>query len=196
MILDLETLEAWARRDYWRAVMYAHLKARLAEIAPTGSGAEFGASNGEIMSYCPGVQWELRDYPQHDVLDAASWDRHWDVVVLDQILEHVLRPWEAIEHLCRCTDRVAVIAMPFLIGLHPCPSDCWRITPEMLRNLTEANFRTVEIRSWGHSVANYWHSLYNDTATLMANVSEMEWLGGLLINDESKPFHIWAILEK
>jgi hypothetical protein len=30
---------------------------------------------------------------------------------------------------------------------------------------------------------------------MMEHVPEIEWRGALMMNDEAKPFHIWAILE-
>jgi hypothetical protein len=194
--IDLGVLEEWARRDYWRAVMYADLKPRLASVNPSGVGVEYGGSNGEIQSYCPGVSWDTRGYPEYDILDARSWDREWDVVILDQILEHVERPWEVFDYLASCTRQVAIIAVPFLIGVHPCPDDCWRLTPSTIRRLSEGRFRKVVVNSWGHTLANYWHSAYDRTEIMMGRVPEIEWRGALLMNDDAKPFHIWAVLEK
>jgi hypothetical protein len=177
--------------------MYANLKPRLAMLDLHGSGVEFGGSNGEIQSYCPGIEWVTRGYPDYDIQNPASWDCEWDVVILDQIMEHVERPWEVFDHLARCTRKVAVIAMPFLIGVHPCPDDCWRLTPSTIRRLAlAAGFAKVAINSWGHSLANFWHSSYDRTEIMMEHVPEIEWRGALVMNDEAKPFHIWAILEK
>ena len=191
MHIDEELIKA----DYWRAVMYSSLKEQLAGLGLSGSGVEFGGSNGIIQSYCPGVSWETRGYPPFNVLDSSSWDKEWDVVVLDQILEHVERPWEVFDHIGR-TCKTAIITVPFLIGVHPCPTDYWRMTPQAIEMLASPHFSKIDTRSWGNTEVNFLHSEYDITGVMMANTEERVWREGLESNDEYKPFVIWAVLSK
>jgi hypothetical protein len=184
------------RFDYWRSVMYAHIERWLQTQVPQGEGVEFGGSNGIIQGFCPNVHWENRDYPAYDILDPASWDREWDLVVLDQILEHTERPWEIFEHLGRCVRGVAIITVPFLIPIHGCPADYWRLTPATLQSLASRHFSTVHLNSWGSTLAAWWLQVYRETATLMENVPEDIWRSCLTDNDPTKPVVIWSLTRK
>jgi hypothetical protein len=185
------------RDDYFRAVMYTDIAEQLAGLDITGTGIEWGGSNGVIQRMLPGVQWENRDYPEYDVCKAESWSPA-DVVVADQVLEHVMYPWKAIEYAGIYTRDLAIVTVPFLIGVHPCPEDCWRMTPSTLRRLAEPYFSHIEIRSWGNADVAYWHAKYNDTGTVLRNVPEGEWRHSLTpeANDLAKPFVIWMVARK
>ena len=190
-----------ARRDFWRAYMYAELPEMLAphqDRLSEGTGLEFGGSNGIIQAMCPGIEWTTRDYPEYDVLNPPDWGEAKTVVVLDQVLEHVARPWEVfhyLHHFC-C---MAIITTPFLIGVHPCPNDYWRFAPDGIRHLAEINgFDQIDIRTWGNAEAAYWNARYTNTGNMMANVLEGVWQKALLpeSNDPSKPFVVYAVLRK
>ena len=184
------------KSDYWRSGMYYHLERSLKAIQPKGRGVEFGGSNGVIQGFCPSVQFETRYYPEYDVLNPDSWETIWDVVVMDQVIEHVKRPWEVFDKLADHT-RIAVITLPFLALVHPCPQDYWRITPDAIRDMAAERWDSVEIGSWGNADAAYWLARYGfDMSALLANVPEEKLVDALNRNDENLPLMIWAILQK
>lgn len=181
------------RSDYWRACMYADLSKVLSELNISGEGVEFGGSNGVIQSFCPNVKWTDMPYPPYDVCDPASWNREWDVVVLDQILEHTKEPWTALENIGRHA-KVAIITVPFLLSIHKCPGDYWRMTPDALRAMAEPHFKSIYIKSWGNPVVSAWYTKYNLTSNMMAGESEEAWRRELTRNDPNNPVVIWAVL--
>ena len=187
------------RSDFGRAVMYARLADTLRDMPVSGYGIEFGGgANKVIQAMCPAVQWTERNYPEYDVCDASSWNGGCDVAVLDQVLEHVKRPWEVIR-LARASVRQAlIVTAPFLVKVHDCencPHDYWRMTPECLRVLAEeAGFADVHVGSWGNALANYWHCQYWHTETLLKTVPEASWREALKDNDPSAPFMVWAVM--
>ena len=185
-----------AKNDYWRAVMYTRLRGTLEQETVSGYGVEFGGSNGIIQSMFPNVFWQTRSHPPYDITKETSYDQSWDVIVADQILEHVSQPWEAMRLIGEHTLQMAIITVPFLIGIHNSPSDYWRMTPKTIRGLAEPYFSQVNIQSWGNAKVNYWHAIYNRTSRLIENVPETELDEGLINNDTNKPFVIWAILKK
>ena len=185
-----------ARRDYWRAVMYLRLRQSLELESISGEGVEFGGSNGVIQSMFPGVKWEVRRHPPYDIQDESSYEHSWDVIIADQILEHVARPWEAIRLIGAHTKQVAVITVPFLIGIHNSPGDYWRMTPQALMRMAAPHFQRMDVQSWGNAKAAYWHAIYNRTSRLLRNIPEAELDATLNDNDIHKPFVIWAILRK
>jgi len=182
--------------DYWRAAMYAHIERWLQTQTPAGAGVEFGGSNGIIQSFCPQVQWENRDYPEYDILEPVSWDGQWDVVVLDQVLEHVERPWEVFDHLGKATTGLAVVTMPFMLGIHGCPDDFWRMTPEMMARLARPQFPTVHVNSWGNALTAWWLQVYRETSALMKNEPREAWMTALSDSDPATPFVVWGLFHK
>lgn len=183
--------------DYWRHAMYLDIQRVLPELALSGTGIEFGGTNRVIQQYCPNVTFDVREYPQYDILNHDSWS-DCDVMVADQILEHVSEPWKVFEHAAKYVRKAAIITVPFLIGIHPCPDDFWRMTPSAIRHMAEnaGEWANVYIGTWGSTAVNNWHSLYNDSQSLINNISEQEWRCELEKNDPAKPFVIWAILSK
>ena len=185
-----------AKNDYWRAVMYTKLQDSLGHESVSGRGVEFGGSNGIIQNLFPTVVWETRRYPQYDVTKESSYEQNWDVIVTDQVLEHVLQPWEAIRLIGKHTRQMAVITVPFLIGIHNSPHDYWRMTPKAIYELAQPYFPHIDIQTWGTPKANNWHAIYNRTSRLLAAVPETELEDELNQNNTGKPFVIWAILKK
>ncbi len=185
-----------AKSDYWRAVMYASLKESLDKESVSGEGVEFGGGNEIIQKMFPLIKWENRGLPRHDITNPSSYERDWDVIVADQVLEHTFKPWEAMRLIGEHTKQAAVITVPFMLRIHNSPSDYWRMTPKTLMLLAKPHFPHIDIQTWGTVRAGLWHSLYDRTSTLMANVPEAELEAELANNDNQRPFVIWAILKK
>jgi len=84
----------------------------------------------------------------------------FDVVICEQVLEHVTDPAAGIANLaalCRPGGFV-VITSPFLIKVHELPMygmfDYWRFTPRGLRLLVErAGLEVIETGQWGNRMA-------------------------------------------
>ncbi|MDO8487693.1 MAG: hypothetical protein Q7S31_00065 [bacterium] len=185
-----------AKNDYWRAVMYDRLRESLSHESVSGEGVEFGGSNGIIQNMFPHVVWEVRRFPNFDVTNESSYERSWDVIVTDQVLEHTEKPWEAMRLIGEHTTQIAIITVPFLIGIHNSPHDFWRMTPKAIHMLAKPYFPHIDIQTWGTPKANNWHAIYNRTSRLIAAVPEAELEAELADNNTGKPFVIWAILKK
>jgi SAM-dependent methyltransferase len=117
------------------------------------------------------------DYTNYDVCNSATAEKY-DLIILDQVLEHVRYPQIALENVRRSLrpHGTCFIATPFLIRVHPDPLDLWRWTESGLRCLLEdAGFTEIATGSWGNRACaaanlNYWmvfdpavHSLLNET---------------------------------
>ena len=196
--MDLEIMpdEQLIRRDYWRAAMYADLAKTLGGANPMGRGLEVGGSNHVIQQMCPRVKWEERDYPPWDAHDPKTWQPPMDIVVTDQILEHTERPWDVLSLMAMATKKTLVVTVPFLIGVHPCPTDFWRITPDALGGLLGHWFKRVEVRSWGNALVNYYFALYGTTGKLLDAVPYSVAVEALRQNDPANPFMVWAVASK
>jgi hypothetical protein len=92
------------------------------------------------------------NYPEFD-LCVSTPDRQYDVVLCEQVLEHVVNPVAAVKNLFALTrpgGRV-VVDTPFMLRIHGSPGDHWRYTKEgMALLLGSAGFTEIETFSWGN----------------------------------------------
>ena len=136
--------------------------------------------SGDFHASRPWRSYESLDYPDFD-LCAPLAEEHttYDVVICEQVLEHVSDPWLAARNLralCAPGGHV-VVSTPFLVRVHELPAygmpDYWRFTPRGLRLLLEqAGLEVRSVEAWGNRscvVGNFdrwpayrrWHSLRN-----------------------------------
>jgi len=78
-------------------------------------------------------------YPEVDAHNLPHKDESFDCVILNQVLEHVKRPWIVIDEVYRVLREggIAILSSPFFYQVHDHPGDYWRFTPEGLLCLTE-----------------------------------------------------------
>jgi SAM-dependent methyltransferase len=156
----------------------AAVDARLAELdIPSCTAAEI---SGRHHAARPWAEYVELAYPEFDICEPLSVGREFDVVICEQVLEHVPDPWAAAENLLRlcAPGGLAVVSTPFLIKLHELVEwrmfDYWRLTPRGMQTLLErAGFEVETVGSWGNRecvVGNFsrwsayrrWHSLRNE----------------------------------
>ncbi len=146
-------------------------------------GAE-GSSAAEISgSAHAGRAWrhyESLDHPEFDLCAPLAGRGTFDVVICEQVIEHVVDPGAAVANLrglCARGGHV-VVSTPFLIRVHELPAygmhDYWRFTPRGLRLLLErAGLQVDQVGSWGNRACvrgNFdrwpayrrWHPLRNE----------------------------------
>jgi hypothetical protein len=187
-------LEHCMNNDYWRVVIYSDINEILSSLDLSGTGVEFGGANGVIQKMIPGVKFENRDFPAYDAVNPKSWEHNWDVVILDQVLEHTTRPWEVFDLIGKHTNKVAIVTVPFLVYLHPYPIDYWRFSKECIASLAEPYFNNIKTGSWGNKVANAWCANSGLTPQPLVSCGEME--EALKVNDENQPLLVWGIFQK
>jgi SAM-dependent methyltransferase len=165
--------------EHWqRIALYGAVDAKIATLGPSGcSAAEI---SGENHRATPWKQYVSLNYPDFDLCAPLSEERRFDVVICEQVLEHVLDPWKAaanLRGLCLPGGTV-IVSTPFLVKVHELPQygmrDYWRFTPRGLRTLLEAAGLEVEsVDSWGNrqavvgnlrawSAHRPWHSLHDE----------------------------------
>jgi SAM-dependent methyltransferase len=125
--------------------------------------------------------YEILAYPHFDVCAPLDPDhQRYDVVLCEQVLEHVVDPCAAVANLRRlcAPGGHVIVATPFLLRIHELPIyamyDYWRFTPRGLRTLLEhAGLEVLKVDSWGNRgvvIGNFrdwaryrpWHSLRNE----------------------------------
>jgi SAM-dependent methyltransferase len=124
--------------------------------------------------------YESLGYPDYDVCVGPYRVEGYDVVIAEQVLEHVLWPYRAVRHVHQMLrpGGVFVVTTPFMIRVHSCPIDCCRWTEVGLKHLlAEGGFPLdgTQTGSWGNAACvrgnmaaqwadwlPWWHSLKNE----------------------------------
>ncbi len=148
--------EAVSAADQWqRVVMDEAIGAHIDALgAPALGAAEISGAN---HAHRPWKAHTSLDYPEFD-LCAPLVDRGtFDVVICEQVLEHVVDPWAAAANLRDLTvpGGHVIVSTPFLIKVHELPAfgmnDYWRFTPRGLRTLLErAGLQVDHVHTWGN----------------------------------------------
>lgn len=167
------------RKQWQRIVMNDSIGAYLDALGTESlSGAEISGDAHASRSW---KEYTTLPFPDFDLLQPIEEPGRYDVVICEQVLEHVADPWLAVEHLrdlCAPGGHV-IVSTPFLVRVHEEPilhdmKDYWRFTPRGLRTLLERAGLEVEgIESWGNrdsvigdfdswSAYRPWHSLRNE----------------------------------
>jgi SAM-dependent methyltransferase len=110
----------------------------------SGSGAQ-GRYN--FRSY------RTAEFPEYDICKGPLALEQFDLVIAEQVFEHVLRPDLAATHVRQMLrpGGFFVISTPFLLKVHEHPLDLYRWTELGMRQLLEtAGFNVLSSGSWGN----------------------------------------------
>lgn len=144
--------------------------------------------SGDFHLQLPWQHYESLRFPEFDLCDPVP-GRHYDVVICEQVLEHVADPWRAsrtMAGMCSPGGHV-VVSTPFLVRIHPEPDDLWRFTAHGLRRLLEeAGLEVRSISTWGNASCV--------RANLRAWVPYRPW--NSLRNDPLLPVVVWALARR
>jgi len=166
-------LEQWQRLTLNTAVN-RHIEA----LDPTSRSAAEISGDAHVSK--PWRSYVSLNYPEFDLCAPLRDRGKFDVVICEQVIEHVIDPWAAADNLRGLSSPGGhvIVSTPFLIRVHELPMygmpDYWRFTPRGLRTLLErAGLEVETVGSWGNRscvVGNFdhwpayrrWHSLRNE----------------------------------
>jgi SAM-dependent methyltransferase len=165
--------EHWQRLELNRAVDHHLSSLETARLTAVEISGDAHASR-------PWKEYTSLSYPEFDLCAPLEGRGRFDVVICEQVLEHVVDPCGAarnLRELCEPGGHV-VVSTPFMVRVHELPlygmHDYWRFTPRGLRTLLEhAALDVQEVGSWGNRrcvVANFdrwpahrsWNPLHNE----------------------------------
>jgi SAM-dependent methyltransferase len=163
---------------HWqRIAMNRAVDARIEALDPSACTAvEISGENHAARAW---REYTSLSFPELDLCAPLEGDLSFDVVICEQVLEHVVDPCAAAANLRRlcAPGGLVIVSTPFLVKVHELPYymlDYWRFTPRGLRVLLERAGLEVEVvESWGNrqsvvgnirawSAHRPWHSLHNE----------------------------------
>jgi ubiquinone/menaquinone biosynthesis C-methylase UbiE len=175
-----EDLTAWVSARDWSGKMIG----------------EIGSSNGALRSFMEGANYTELPFPQYDVQNLHELaEDHFDLIILDQTLEHVEAPDAALNEIRRVLKPGAftIITTPFLIPVHEGASyrDYWRWTPQGMKTLLERFGFDAEVRMWGNLVAA--KALLDEMYLTAEKALELGLSLSQSGSDGNFPITVWAI---
>ena len=146
--------EARSGQEQWQRVpLIAAVDRHIASLDPPSRSAV--EISGDAHAGRPWKRFRSLSYPEFDLCAPLVERDEFDVVICEQVIEHVPDPCAAAENLRRlCVPGGHVIvSTPFLIRVHELwgMQDYWRFTPRGLRTLLErAGLEVDAVGSWGN----------------------------------------------
>lgn len=171
--------ESVSGSEQWQRVSLNAAVARHLEALdpPSRSAAEI---SGDAHAGRSWKRYTSLNHPDFDLCAPLAGHDAYDVVICEQVIEHVPDPWAAAENLrgLAAPGGHVIVSTPFLVRVHELSAygmhDYWRFTPRGLRTLLErAGLEVDVVGSWGNRAcvsANFdrwpayrrWHSLRNE----------------------------------
>jgi SAM-dependent methyltransferase len=146
--------EASSGADQWqRVVLNRAVDAHLRALDPPSKRA--AEISGDLQARLPWRSFTSLSWPEFDLCAPLDGRDTYDVVICEQVIEHVPDPAAAaanLRGLCRPGGHV-VVSTPFLIRVHELwgMEDYWRFTPRGLRTLLErAGLAVDSVGTWGN----------------------------------------------
>ncbi|EGJ09804.1 MULTISPECIES: class I SAM-dependent methyltransferase [Rubrivivax] len=176
-------------RHWTRPVMYERCAELLRALRPADLDA-LEISAGKFFQTLGFRSYTEANYPAFDICKDVM-DRQFDVVIADQVWEHLLWPYRATRnvHAMLKPGGHFLVTTPFLIRVHAIPHDCTRWTETGMRHfLAECGFPEdgIVTGSWGNR------------ACVKANFTKWArrgWFGSLR-NEPDFPVVVWALARK
>jgi SAM-dependent methyltransferase len=174
-----------AEGQWLRAVMIPDTRAVFESLHP--ASLHVAEVSGDLWTDLPWASRAQLDFPEFDLCNPpAELPGPFDLVICEQVLEHVPDPLTAVDTLRRMCkpDGHVYVSTPFLVRLHDWPGDYWRFTPDGMKLLLRSRgLEPLWVRSWGNRdviVANF-----DNWVPRLA--------GGSLRNEEHLPASVWAL---
>lgn len=128
-------------------------------------------------------------YPEFDITNvSADHDDSCDIIIAEQVFEHVRLPFRGCENVCRMlrSGGYFLITTPFFLRVHGAPMDYWRWTPAgLIAMLEDCGFDVLESGSWGNRDC------------VIANLDRWEdYTDQSLDDDPDLPMMVWALARK
>jgi SAM-dependent methyltransferase len=208
--LELRTPAGMLGADWIRLPMYDSIYQFFLELAKEENitdkvAVEVGGSEGTMKKILEsfGVRYTIApDFPNVDILHLPYEDNSLDFIILDQVLEHVERPWIAVNEIYRVlrASGISVVTAPFLLPYHASTpwKDYYRYTQDAWR-LLFCEFEVLTTGGWGNIEAIHYiidNSVIDGPMGQAISLDEAMERNLLVVNDEKCPIVTWCIARK
>jgi SAM-dependent methyltransferase len=176
----------------WSRVVMDRETLRLVARLDPASLSVLEISGQRWKSMLPFKRYESVSWPDYDVCAAPLPGGRYDLVIAEQVFEHLRQPGRAGRNVYAMLNPGGrfLLTTPFLLRVHHAPVDCTRWTETGLRHfLVECGFaeEAIETGSWGNR------------ACVRANLAKWtHYLAGVhsLRNEPEFPVVVWAMARK
>jgi SAM-dependent methyltransferase len=184
------------KKLYNRIVYYQAFRQMVGKLdAPNMDCAEVSGGLGNAF---PFRSYKVFALPEHDICtdvyrDAEGNSERFDMVIADQVWEHLDRPYAATKHVRKMLRKGGYffVCTPFYVRYHAYPVDCSRWSARGLTNLLiECGFPEDGI------VANQWGNLQCARIECGPNWGFYDPAKHSLENDPNFPIVSWALARK
>lgn len=166
---------------------------------------EIGGSEGTIAGMLESLGAVVQvapDYPRVDVENLPYPQESYDIIVLDQIFEHLPHPWKAVEQVGRALKKngLCICTSVFVYPLHHGGNygDYYRFSPDGFRTIFEG-FKIISSDGWGSAEVVrlvYNHSDRGPEGTSPITKPDAERLGLYNRTDAMNYMLTWCIAQK
>lgn len=94
-------------------------------------------------------------YPEVDMQNLPYENDSFDLIISDQVIEHLPDPIKAIKESYRVLKKngIALHTTCFINYIHSCPEDFWRFSPAILNYLCSDFSEVLQCKGWGNRIA-------------------------------------------
>lgn len=198
--------------DWIRAVYYGRMTSICEKLfadgaVPTLRILEYAECAGvipQIIGEFATIRLTLAPYPEYDIQAAQFSDDEFDVVIADQVLEHVPHPMKAVKQCVRITKvgGILMFGTPWIYPYHAMSDwkDYWRISRDAYQMMfDEFGVDTIKIGGWGHKEALVFGNLTDAFGFLGTNRTIEVGLKAKLFDAPNEPdyaIEVWAVGRK
>lgn len=182
---------------FYNRVVYKREATRIFhELGPSDKTcAEISGGFGRGFGF---KSYEEFHFPDHDICKDAFRDdqgrlRKFDMIVADQVWEHLDRPYAATRNVLKMLNKGGhfYVCVPFYVRYHLFPVDCSRWSARGLKNLLiECGFEEEKIHS------DQWGNLEVARQDCGMKFSKYDREKNSLENDPKFPVVAWALAQK
>jgi len=172
-----------AQIDAWTKFLSANSSADVLEISPGWN---------EYWKKLRFKSYRSVEFPEFDICSQILPDQTFDIILADQVFEHLPKPISAGANIHRMLrpGGYALIASPFLFRVHGRPNDYTRWTAEGMRQLLiVSGFKDslIDTSSWGNKACAKAH--------IGGHIRDFG-LSRDMSNDPEYPMMVWAIAQR
>jgi len=150
--------------------------------------------SGSRWQKFPFASYSSSVYPEFDLMVNPTSTELYDIVLAEQVLEHVRNPYKALDTVRKILKPGGFFlsTTPFLLKVHGSPKgkipiDYWRWTPLGIKTLFEdCGFDTIKVDSWGNKKCVEAYLRFESLGPFDPNNCSLE-------NEHDSPIMIWIL---